>query len=69
LPAFCVSQTNGIIARRPPQRKRARAPAGPGRRPPFFAKAGIVKVREEFGAIAGILEWARAGCWLRANLG
>jgi hypothetical protein len=41
----------------------------PRQRPPFCAKVGLGKAREELGAIAGIAEWARAGCWLRASLG
>ena len=41
----------------------------PRQRQPFSAKVGLGKAREELGAIAGIVEWARAGCWLRASLG
>ena len=41
----------------------------PRQRPPFSAKVGLGKAREELDAIAGIVEWARAGCWLRASLG
>lgn len=46
---------------------RGRLPAR--QRLPFSAKVGLGKVREELGTIAGILEWARAGCWLGASLG
>jgi len=41
----------------------------PRQRPPFSAKVGLGKAREELGAIAGIVEWVRVECWLRASLG
>lgn len=63
----CVSQLDGSSRARHNGNERGRLPAR--QRPPFCAKVGLGKAREELGAIAGIVEWARAGCWLRASLG
>ena len=58
-PDHCAAGHNGSIA----------GACRPRQRPPFSAKVGLGKAREELGAIAGIVEWVRVECWLRASLG